>query len=106
MLLFQLSKRTAIWATIAAMVVCWLCIDYPFGALLFFAFASWPSIIERRNLTRRGFETAGVEFIAENGGGATDVAAFSPQAEASSIDDAEIWQYLEADLIPRAGLIE
>jgi len=45
--LLNFSKRTATWATIAAMVVCWLCVDYPFGALLFFNCASWPCFTKR-----------------------------------------------------------
>lgn len=99
--LFPFSRRTAIWATIAAMVVCWLCVDYPYGALLFFAFASWPSIIERRNLAR-AFESAGVEFIAENGGGATDFAAFALQAEAPTLDVSEFSLY-QSQTIPTQG---
>lgn len=68
MLLFKLSKRTAIWATIAAMVVCWLCVDFPYGMSLFFACASWPWVMKRAQKSDAPRLESGVEFIDENGG--------------------------------------
>lgn len=50
----QLPDRPSIWATIAVMVVCWLCVDYPYGLTLFLLCAAWPWALKHAHqLVRR-----------------------------------------------------